>query len=213
MAFAGLGQAAKARELFQTIADTLGDSFGVEHGVYGAALVDVATATLALGAADEAEALLQRSLTLLEHAAGLELHLANALTQLGALAQRDPSRGVEAQLYLHRALEVLEPVVGPEHPANARALSSLAAAHFTAGELELAEPLAAAVLDIEEQVDATSAAAALAAGTLGCIVADRGNAERARPLLERAIQSLRQSNAVAGQLDPWTRRLAALSAP
>jgi len=209
--FVALGQLSRAKELFGLVAKLIGDALGITHGAYGAALVDVGTTMLALGETDEAFELLRQTGELLERTPGFEVHHAHVLTVLASLLQADAERTGEARLLLHRALARLETSVGRDHVSTARVLRQLATSHWLEGEADQAEPLAAAALRIEEKADRASVGAALAAQLLGNIAAKRGDAQRARSLLQQALEGLKAAKVPHEQLTALVEQLATLT--
>ncbi|MBX7100958.1 MAG: tetratricopeptide repeat protein, partial [Myxococcaceae bacterium] len=204
------GRAAEACELLAQLVELLEAAQGGAHPSVGVVLSDLATATWAMGKADEVEPLYRRALSMLEpRPEGVELYLANVLTQLGSLALYGKNERLEeAQRLYHRALAITEVMLGKEHPEVATLFKHLAVAHMKAEELERAEPLARAALRIEDRFDASGFRALNAASILGSILFQRGQHAAAVPLLERTVRGLTAAQAPANVLGPIEQQLA-----
>jgi tetratricopeptide (TPR) repeat protein len=94
----------------------------------------------------------------------------------------------QAEPLLHRALDIHERVLGPDHPDTATSLNALASLYDDQGKYKQAEPLFQRALDIRERVlgpDAPYTAQSLNA--LALLYKKQGKYEEAEPLYQRAI--------------------------
>ena len=93
----------------------------------------------------------------------------------------------EAEPLYHRALEIWERVLGPDHPNTASSLNNLAALYDSQGKLTEAEPLFRRALEIRERVlGPDHPDTALSLNNLAVLYKAQGKLTEAEPLYRRA---------------------------
>ncbi len=176
------------------------EKFGPHHLDVALSLKHLAAVRDAQGAGDPAIALASEALAIAESALGSE-HPDVAIF-LNALAQIQLAHDGDAALALaERARTLSLRTKGPNHPATALALAILGRAHLDRGALTEADARLAEALAIWETSlgpDVPEVADALV--SLAEVALRRGEAERAVPLLERALQIRQRAGTPAHKL-------------
>jgi tetratricopeptide (TPR) repeat protein len=169
------GDLPRAKKLYARALGTWERSIGPEHPQVGMCLFNIAALELSAGELGPSREHLDRALAIFEK--GPETaNLGVAYTLSGQLAEREGN--AEAfESDTRRAAEILERVLGPDHPFLASALDSLARQHREKGEREQARALYQRALDIYTKTNGPD------------------HADRAFPLLGLAKLALAQAHA------------------
>jgi CHAT domain-containing protein len=187
-----LGRYREAEPLFLQALAIQEKVLGAEHPDLAGNLNNLALLYKNMGRLAEAEPLLQRALAIHEKALGPEhADLAGDLDGLANL-YAEQGRRAEALPLFERALAVTERALGPYHPAVADELHSLALFYQEAGvyTATIEGMFLRAIAIREKALGPDDAKLAGSLGALANFYADRGDDDRAEPLLRRAISIL-----------------------
>lgn len=199
-----LGEHARAAEILEpTLADRR-RVLGAEHLEVAVTGYHLANALRGLQRHDGAEAHYLRAVETMRRAAGERDRRVGVL--LNGLAEFQFERGeIEAAgASVDEALVINREAWPAGHRTTAHSELIAARVRLARGEVEAAERLARSALDVLATSPGAQTLAALAAGTLGEALAMRGEAERAMPLLDRAIAALaRAGEQHTGQLEHY----------
>jgi eukaryotic-like serine/threonine-protein kinase len=183
------GDTLSARTLLDRGVERLSASTATDPAIRASMLAVIGRAYLQLGVLDQAEGVLDESLSLREALYGPDHpEVAATLRQL-ALVHRLGGEYDQALAPARRAREIKLRELGPRDRATGMASNTLALVMHNLGELEEAETYYREALDIlrgQPELDERELTASL--NNLGAILRDRGDHVGALPLLEEAVR-------------------------
>ena len=185
------GDYAKAESLLKCALEIDEKTLGPDHPDTATALNNLAALYYSMGDRGKAEALLQPALKIREESPGPENDDLAKISSLGKQVTELASAGKvdDAISVMQQILDFCEKKVGPDDPATAAALTSLAELYSLNTDYTKAEPLLKRALEIDEKVlgpDDPGTATAL--NTLAVLYGSLRDYTKAQSLLQQALK-------------------------
>jgi serine/threonine-protein kinase len=210
---AAQGRFAEAEPLLRETLRVHRDVLGDRSATLAITLRNLGTLLFDRGDASGADAALADALAVATAAVPAESPLLAGIRARRATLAYFDGEAATALAEFESALAALDRSLPAAHPDRVDPLVGAADAAVALGRLDVAEARARSAVDLARRVlPAASWQVAQAEGTLGAVLAARGRASEARPLLERCLETVsRRFGAGHPRTELARRRLAALS--